>query len=265
MSTFNSKLKQLILKNNSNLCIGMDPDLNLLPNGYSKKIEDLYSFLRDVIEYTFSFAIAYKFNFAFYYSLGKDGLDILKQILKELNSMSIKNKKILIADVKIGDIENTAKHYAKAFFELWNFDAITLNPFMGFDAIKPFLEYQDKGSIILCLTSNPSNLDFEFYGNPPLYQEIAKKIYMWNENYDNILAVVGATNKKNDLIKIKEILKEIPILVPGIGAQGGDLKVIKEIFGNNTLINIGRSILYASNNKETLKIKIEEYIQKIQI
>lgn len=265
MSTFNSKLKLLILKNNSNLCVGMDPDLNLLPNGYSKNPEGVYSFLKDVIKYTFSYAIAYKFNLGFYYSLGSEGLDILKQIIKEFDFMSIRNKKILIADAKVGDIENTAKHYAKAFFEYWNFDAITLNPFMGFDAIKPFLEYQNKGCIILCLTSNPSNKDFEFYGNPPLYEEIAKRIYEWNTNYDNVLAVVGATVQKTYLIKIKEILREIPILVPGIGSQGGELKVVKEIFGNNSLINIGRSILYASNEKEALKPKIEEYMQKIQI
>ncbi|MFN3604130.1 MAG: orotidine-5'-phosphate decarboxylase [Leptonema sp. (in: bacteria)] len=264
MSTFNLRLKQIILQKKHNICIGMDPDPNRLPKGYVKNPYGIYDFLKDVIQYTYTYTIAYKFNLAFYFSLGPPGIEILNQILKELYDKSSTDKKILIADAKIGDIENTAKHYAYAYFEIWNFDAITLNPFMGFDAIKPFLEYSNKGCFILCLTSNPSNKDFEFYGDPPLFKKIAKKIYEWNQINDNLMAVVGATNQKSQLLEIKNILQDIPVLVPGVGAQGGDFRTIKEIFGKLALINIGRGILYSSQERDLLKIRIQEYLEQME-
>ncbi len=265
MSTFNQEIKTTILKKNNNLCVGMDPDLKFLPNGYSKNISGVYDFLNDIIQITYSHCIAYKFNIAFYLSLGKEGIEILEQIIKKIKDISKNEKKFLILDAKVGDIENTAKHYAKAFFETWNFDAITINPLLGIDSIRPFIEYSQKGCIILCLTSNPSNKEFEFYGNIPLYLTIASKIYEWNQINNNVMAVVGATNEKKHLIEIKNILKDIPIFIPGVGSQGGDVKTVKEIFGKNILINVGRSILYASDNKENLELKIKEYLRQINL
>lgn len=262
MSTFNQIIKAKISEKKNNLCIGLDPDIKLLPNGYSKNEKGIYEFLNDMIQITYNLCIAYKFNLAFYLSLGKEGIEILEKISNKIYSICT-NEKLLILDAKVGDIENTAKHYAKAFFEHWKFDAITINPLMGIDSIRPFIEYSNKGCIVLCLTSNPSNSDFEFYGNTPLYLKIASKIYEWNQINDNVMAVVGATNDRSHLLEIKKILKDIPLLIPGIGIQGGDLKIIREIYGKDILINIGRSILYASNQREDLEIKIKEYIKQI--
>ncbi|GIX41748.1 MAG: orotidine 5'-phosphate decarboxylase [Leptospiraceae bacterium] len=262
MSTYNRILKKIIFKSKKNLCIGLDPDKNLIPSGYKKNIEGIYNFLIDIINYTYDNAIAYKINLAFYECYGKEGWELIEKIIKyiKIKDKEINTKKILIADAKRGDIGNTSKKYAKAFFDFFDFDAITLHPYMGIDSILPFIEYQNKGSIILCLTSNPSNIDFEFYGDPPLYEIVAKKIVEWNRKYDNVMAVIGATNQEEHLEQLSKILIDIPVLVPGIGAQGGNLDIVMKYFKDRALINIGRSILYASNNIDELPLKINEYL-----
>jgi orotidine-5'-phosphate decarboxylase len=258
MSTYNHKIKKIILESKKNLCVGLDPDENLIPTGYEKNIKGIYQFLIEIIEYTFESAIAYKLNLAFYESYGKEGWELIEKLQKYFRNQ--KSEKILIADAKRGDIGNTSQKYAKAFFEYFDFDAITLHPYMGEDTILPFLEYRNKGSIVLCLTSNPSNKNFEFYGNPPLYEFVANKIVEWNKKYDNVWAVVGATNELMHIKRLSEILWDIPILVPGVGAQGGDLETIMTYFKDRAIINVGRSILYASDKRADLQKKINEYI-----
>lgn len=262
MSTFNLNLKKIILETKRNLCVGLDPDIELLPQGYQKRIEGVYEFLKDIIDFTYEHSISYKLNIAFYESFGVEGWILLNNILNYFNDLFIKTnqKKILIADAKRGDIGNTSEKYAKAFFEVYNFDAITLHPYMGYDSIKPFIKYKHKGSIILCLTSNPSNVDFEFYGNPHLYEIVANKIKEWNQEYDNVMAVIGATNSEIHIERLSHILQEIPVLVPGIGSQGGDLEIVMKYFKRNAIINIGRSIMYASSERNHMQQKIIEYL-----
>lgn len=264
MSTFNLNLKKIIFTTKRNLCIGLDPDIELLPNGYQRSIDGLYNFLKDIIDFTYEYSISYKLNLAFYESLGIDGWILLDSILKYFNNLFIetKQKKILIADAKRGDIGNTSQKYAQTFFNIYNFDAITLHPYMGYDSIEPFIQYRDKGSIVLCLTSNASRADFQLYGEPPLYEMIANKIKEWNKKFDNVMAVVGATNSKVHLEKLSEILKDIPILIPGIGTQGGDIDMVMNYFGKCAILNIGRSILYLSSERSKMKKEIEEYIEK---
>jgi orotidine-5'-phosphate decarboxylase len=263
MSTFNHTLKKIIFEGKKNLCVGLDPDESLIPNGYKKNIEGIFEFLIDIINITYDDAIAYKLNLAFYECYGNEGWELIKKLLQHFGFLNQKyhSKKILIADAKRGDIDNTSKKYAKTFFELYDFDAVTLHPYMGSDTIIPFREYKEKGSIVLCLTSNPSNQDFEFYGNPPLYEKIAYKIVEWNQKYDNILAVIGATNREIHLKKLSNILKDIPVLVPGIGTQGGDLDLVMKYFKDRAIINIGRSILYASTDRNDLNLKVKEFIK----
>ncbi len=263
MSTFNLNIKKIIFNTKRNLCVGLDPDIELLPDGYEKNINGIYDFLKDIINFTYEYSISYKLNIAFYEGLGIDGWLLLENILKYFNNLFLKTKQkqILIADAKRGDIGNTSKKYAKAFFEIYNFDAITLHPYMGYDSIEPFIKYKNKGAVILCLTSNSSNVDFEFYGNPPLYEIVAKKIKEWNKEYDNVMAVVGATNHENDIKKLSLILEDIPVLVPGIGVQGGELDTIMKYFGRNAIINIGRSILYISQEKIQMQKKIKDYLE----
>ncbi|MCS7205759.1 MAG: orotidine-5'-phosphate decarboxylase [Leptospiraceae bacterium] len=262
MSTYNRKTLKFIIETKKNLCIGIDPNADLLPTGYEKTIDGLKIFFSDIIEYTFDFCSAYKFNFAFFEAFGKDGWNLMDQILTIIRERmkTSQTKKILIADAKRGDILHSSKQYAKGIFEYWNFDAITVNPYMGFDSIKPFIEYPNKGTIVLCLTSNPSKVDFEFYGNPPLFLEVARKIYEWNQLYDNVSAVVGATNTLEDLKQIKQITKDIPILVPGIGEQKGSLENVLHVFEWNALINISRSLIYSAPHRNDLAQSINNFI-----
>lgn len=258
MSTFNARLKEKIIQSKKNLCIAIDPDMDRLPEGYPRDIHGLEEFLRDILNFTQDSCIAYKLNLAFFESLGKDGIILLEKTLHLIRRVE---GKLIIADAKRGDIENSSRKYAEAFFRYWNFDAITLNPYMGYDSIKPFLEYRNKGNIVLCLTSNESRRDFLLYGNPPLYAKVAEKIYEWNQAFDNVMAVVGATPEKHFLQEIKTILKGIPVLVPGIGAQGGSLETVMEVFSHGALISVGRSILYASSHRQNLEKAIFKFLE----
>ena len=158
----------------------------------------------------------------------------------------------MILDAKRGDIGNTAAAYAKAIFEIFKADATTLNPYMGFDSIEPFLSYKDKGLFILCLTSNHSSKDFQTDGEEPLFMKVAKKVKIW-DNFGNCGLVVGAT-RTDELKAIRTVAVDMPILIPGVGAQGGDLKdsvrfgVNKK--GERAIINSSRGIIYASSGED---------------
>ena len=239
---FSDKLLNTSRKNKSWLCIGLDPDPELMPG------VDVLQFNKAIIEATCDLVCAYKPNLAFYEALGTEGLTILEKTVKYMPSDIP-----LIGDAKRGDIGNTAKAYAKALFSVLGFDAATVNPYLGFDSIEPFINHQDKGVFILCRTSNPGATDFQnLYTNGlPLYEAVARKAKEWN-TYGNIGLVVGATYPE-ELKKVRSICPEMPLLIPGIGAQGGDLASAVsygvDARGEKAIINVSRQILYASKEK----------------
>jgi orotidine-5'-phosphate decarboxylase len=245
---FVDKLTRAMQDNNSLLCVGLDTDPKRIPEGIS-----VADFNRAIIEATSDLVCAYKPNLAFYEAMGDEGRSALKETLK-----NIPDGIPVIADAKRGDIGNTAAAYAKAIFDNLGFDAATVNPYLGFDAVEPFLSYKERGVIILCRTSNPGATDFQDllcqYGDGyrPLYEIVALKASQWN-TYGNIGLVIGATYPE-ELESIRRQHPEIPFLVPGIGAQGGDLALAVrhgiDANGRGMIINSSRQILYASGGKD---------------
>ena len=248
---FKKKLEKIVSKNNSLLCVGLDVD--------KEKInKPILEFNKEIIDSTKDLVCSYKLNMAFYEALGKEGFDILEKTIRY-----IPNDIIIILDGKRNDIGNTVKKYAQSLFETLNADAITINPYLGIDGVKPFLDYKDKCSFILCRTSNPSAIDFQdlVIGDKPLYELVASKIKQWNTN-NNCGAVVGATYPA-ELKKIRKILGEdIPILIPGIGAQGGNVEKTVKNAGKNAIIVSSRGIIYSENPEESarnLRDEINKY------
>lgn len=241
---FIDKLLNISRKNKSLLCIGLDPDPDLMPD------VDILAFNKAIIDSTHDLVCAYKPNLAFYEALGIKGLTILQKTIEYIPA-----DVPVIGDAKRGDIGNTAKAYAKALFSTFGFDAATVSPYLGFDSIEPFIVYQDKGVFILCRTSNRGALDFQDLRcatGPLLYEMVAQKAKEWNV-YSNIGLVVGATYPEK-LKSIRSICPEMPLLIPGIGAQGGDLALAVsygvDAQGEKAIINVSRKILYASKERD---------------
>ena len=236
-------------ESNSLLCVGLDTDIKKLPESIKNCSDPIYEFNSRIIEKTKDIVSAYKLNIAFYESEGKSGWETIEKTL------SIIPKNILtIADAKRGDIGNTSELYARAFFEKLSFDSITVNPYLGFDSVQPFLNFKDKGVFILALTSNKGSKDFQYLkvdGNP-LYEKVVDKVIEWN-TASNCAIVVGATHPE-ELKRLREKAPNLPFLIPGIGAQGGDLEAtIKygcDKNGELALINISRGIIYASTGDD---------------
>ncbi len=241
---FIDKLLEASSLNGSLLCIGLDPDPALMP-----KI-GLLEFNKAVVDATADLVCAYKPNMAFYEALGIGGLEVLQKTVEY-----IPDHIPVISDGKRGDIGNTAKAYAKALFVTFGFDAATVSPYLGFDSVEPFIEYKDKGVFILCRTSNPGAVDFQNLVDGqgiPLYEAVVRKAKEWNVS-GNIGLVVGATYIE-ELKSIRRLCPEMPFLIPGIGAQGGDLastvKYGVDNQGKNAIISVSRQILYASREKD---------------
>ncbi len=241
---FIDKLSKASQQNKSWLCIGLDPDPELMPR------VSILDFNKAIIEATADLVCAYKPNFAFYEALGKKGLGILEKTIKFIPSHIP-----IIGDAKRSDIGNTAKAYAKAIFSTFGCDAATVNPYLGFDSIQPFLDYNDKGVFILCRTSNPGASDFQgltCITGLPLYEVVAQRAKEWN-TYGNIGLVVGATYPE-ELKRLRQLCPEMPILIPGVGTQGGDLALAVnygvDARGGKAIISISRQILYASSGKD---------------
>ena len=214
---FIEKLTGISRKNKSLLCVGLDPDLKLMPDKVS-----VFDFNKAIIDATADLVCAYKPNFAFYEAMGNEGLDALKRTVDYIPKAIP-----VIADAKRGDIGNTAKAYTEAIFTYFKFDASTVSPYLGFDSLEPFIQYHDKGVLILCRTSNPGAVDFQSLlceidnKKLPLFEIVAMKAKQWN-THGNIGLVVGATYPE-ELKTIRQSHPDMPILIPGIGAQGGDL------------------------------------------
>tara|TARA_B100001057_G_scaffold431436_1_gene458885 strand:+ start:4638 stop:5465 length:828 start_codon:yes stop_codon:yes gene_type:complete len=248
------KLFEQIKKKRSFLCIGLDVDLKKIPSHLLSESDPIFSFCKEIIDATNKYAIAYKPNIAFFESYGLNGWKSLEKVSDYLSSQY--PNIFSIADAKRGDIGNTATQYAKAFFENLSFDSITVNPYMGQDSVEPFLNFKNKHTILLTLTSNPGSNDFQFFGlpNKPLFEKVIEVSKSW-DNSDRLMYVVGA-NQIDYLKKIRSLLPDSFFLVPGVGAQGGDLnKVVLNGINHKCglIINSSRQIIYASPGLEFQK------------
>lgn len=246
-----SDLIAQIRKKKSFLCVGLDTDKTKIPEFLLTEEDPIFAFNKTIIDATHPFAVAYKPNIAFYEAEGIEGWKALAKTIEYLN----KNypEIFTIADAKRGDIGNTAAMYAKSFFETFNFDSVTVAPYMGKDSVEPFLEYADKHTILLALTSNKGAHDFQTQPvqNRALYQIVLETSQTW-KNAENLMYVVGAT-QADSLSEIRKIVPDSFLLVPGVGAQGGSLEeVCKHGLNSNIglLINASRSIIYASNKAD---------------
>ncbi len=243
------KLKQAQVKSNSMLCVGLDLDPKRIPQPYGATTKGMFDFAKEIIEATSDIVSAYKPNLAFFEVMGADGMSLLKQICAR-----IPEDIPIILDAKRGDIGNTSAQYAASLYKVYGADWVTVNPYMGHDSIKPFLDYQDRGVFVLCLTSNPGSMDFQTLNcdGKPLYMRVCEKAAQWNTN-QNIGLVVGATHP-DSLTEIRSCAEDMPLLIPGIGAQGGALE--KAVIGGSAnftktaLLNVSRSVLYASKGQD---------------
>ena len=251
------KLKEMQSKNDSLICLGLDLDAKKMPAEFAGSTKKMFDFAHWIIDATADKVCAYKPNIAFYERYGGEGLSLLKQIIKR-----IPDEIPVILDCKRGDIGNTAAHYAAAMFEWFEADWVTLSPYMGYDSLRPFMEYKDKGVFVLCLTSNTGAKDFQHLEveGKPLYRRVAEKVKYWDKEGKCGL-VVGATHMEQ-LKEIREVAGEMPLLIPGVGAQGGSLEDAVKIgtanFKKTAVINVSRSVLYASNGTDYAKRAREE-------
>lgn len=259
--TFQKKLDSIIQKNNSLLCVGLDSALEKLPAQFSKKDYPQFAFNKWVIEETHDLVCAYKPNSAFYEARGADGVRELEMTCHYLKKHYPEIP--IILDAKRGDIGNTNKGYIKFVFEYLKADAITLHPYLGREAIQPFLDQKERGAIILCRTSNPGAGEFQDISG--LYKKVATAVVKdWNKN-KNCLLVVGATYPK-ELAQIRKIAGDMTFLIPGIGSQGGDVeKTVKaglNAQGKGMIINSSRGIIFAENPRieaEKLRDEINKF------
>ena len=240
-----------IKRKQSFLCIGLDVDLEKIPHHLLKEDDPIFAFNKAVIDATHHLCVAYKPNTAFYEAYGLKGWQSLEKTISYLNSNY--PEIYTIADAKRGDIGNTSRMYAKAFFNDLGFDSVTVAPYMGKDSVEPFLEFEDKHTILLALTSNLGAFDFQTktLENQELYKSVLETSKQW-QNAHNLMYVVGAT-KAEFLGDIRKIIPESFLLVPGVGAQGGSLEEVCK-YGMTEdiglLINSSRGIIYASNNHD---------------
>lgn len=248
------------------ICVGLDSDITKIPKHLLKLDDPIFQFNKSIINSTKENAAAYKLNLAFY---EKDGIKGLRTLEKTLNQ--IPDDILTIGDAKRGDIGNTSQMYASSLFDHFNFDASTLHPYMGKDSLQPFLDYKDKLNFILVLTSNPGSSDFEkqkLSNGKFLYQEVLHKVNDWNKT-NNCGIVFGATNPK-ELEENFSLFNNLPVLLPGVGSQGGDLETVVKIFRKNSnknfLINVSRALIYADDSAgfaDISALKLIEYNSKI--
>ena len=247
--TFAEKLKGLMGARGPGLCVGLDPDPARLPAQFPRHLSGVAAFLEEVIKVSAPYAAAYKVNTAFFEAMGSPGWRLLEEIALQLPSGCLR-----IADAKRGDIGNTAQKYAEAFFQQMPFDAVTVSPYLGGDSLQPFLSDPAKGAFVLVLTTNPGSKDLQYFGdeNNELYLHVLKRIPQWAPA-NNLGAVVGATHP-DELLAIRRQFPSVPLLIPGIGAQGGDTEVIRAMpYGVHhapVLVNISRSLLYADKSED---------------
>ena len=253
-NTFNQQLQSAWASQGSMLCVGFDPDPKRLPPSLQGKPEGIFEFCREIADATADLVCAFKPQFAYFASQRAE-----TQLEKLISHLKDKYPHIpVILDSKRGDIGSTADHYALEAFERYGADAVTVNPYMGFDTIEPYLKHAGKGVIVLCRTSNPGGSDLQFLNvdsGVPLYLHVAKlAAQKWNSS-GQISLVVGATFPE-EIAKVRTIVGDMPLLIPGIGAQGGDIDAtvnagrIAGAPGTGMIINSSRAILYASSGAD---------------
>ena len=257
----------------SGVCVGLDPVIEKLPLHLKNEPNGLKTFCELIIASTAPYAAAYKPNLAFFEALGRDGDEALEHVVESVKGYA--PDAVLIGDAKRGDIGSTAERYASAMFDRWGFDAVTVNPYLGADGIHPFTERDDRGVYLLAMTTNPSAVELQDHGGPdnPLYKLVAELAEnAWNENH-NVGLVVGATRPERIEI-IRNTAPSLPFLIPGIGAQGGELERTVKLGltpgGPPGVINSSRGIIYASNGEDFAEVaareakKLRDSIQEIR-
>lgn len=261
-------LTQAIREKGSFLCIGLDTSLERIPAHLHRFDDPVFEFNRRIIEATADLAVAYKPNLAFYESLGPKGWVSLQKTLEV-----IPKGIMTLADAKRGDIGNTSRMYAHAFFEVMGFDAITVAPYMGFDSVGPFLEYPDKWVFLLALTSNPSAEDFQWHreGEMPLYEKVVRKGEAWAASLPGHLGYVTGATRPEYIGEIRSWAPQAFFLVPGVGAQGGDLNAVAQQGLNSEvglLVNSSRGIIYASQGEdfaEAARVKAQALADQMNV
>jgi orotidine-5'-phosphate decarboxylase len=244
-----SQLLAEVKKKRTYLCVGLDTDPEKIPAHLRSAKDPIFEFNKQIIDATHEWCVAYKPNIAFYEALGPKGWESLQRTLEY-----IPEDHFTIADAKRGDIGNTSTMYAKAFFEQMDFDAITVAPYMGADSVTPFLAFKDKVVILLVHTSNPGSADFQLFQSAEgrtLYEEVIRKSQSWGTT-ENLMYVVGAT-RADKIAEIRKLAPDHFFLVPGVGAQGGDLKEVSQqgmTRDCGLLVNSARAIIYASSDKD---------------
>jgi orotidine-5'-phosphate decarboxylase len=273
-----TQLFEEIKRKRSFLCIGLDTDIQKIPRFLLDTTDPIFTFNKEIIDYTHDLTVAYKPNLAFYESLGAEGWISLDKTVKYIREKY--PELFIIADAKRGDIGNTSNLYARAFFDHFDFDAVTVAPYMGEDSVKPFLTYLDKWVIILALTSNKGASDFQFLKDEKsgdlLFESVLKISQNWGTT-DNIMYVVGAT-KAEKLEEIRQIVPNHFLLVPGIGAQGGSLQEVSNYGMNDQcglLVNSSRAIIYAGDGEdfareartqaEAIQLEMEELLLEAEL
>lgn len=242
------------------ICLGLDLDPRKMPTEFGGTLKGMFEYAKKIIEATSDQVCAYKPNLAFYESHGPEGLSLLKLIRDR-----IPENVPVILDGKRNDIGNTAMQYAHALFDVFRADWITVNPYMGHDSMRPFIERRDKGVFVLCLTSNPGSKDFQQLPveGRPLYEHVVQKVSYWNKD-NNCGLVVGATHPEQ-LKQIRDLAGDMPILIPGVGAQGGSLEEAilagSDHFRKPALINVSRAVLYASEGPDFAQRARQELMQ----
>jgi orotidine-5'-phosphate decarboxylase len=254
MGSFRERLDEAMRENESLVCVGLDPDVSKFPERLARLAskEAIVRFNREIIEATSDLVCAYKPNLGFYVAYGLEGIEALLE-----TKQMIPSHIPVILDCKAGDLGNTAAAYARGYLETWDFDAVTVNPYLGEDSLGPFLSKRDKGVIILSKTSNPGGGDLQdLYvetgeGREPLYLNVARRVAVWDERYPaDVGLVVGATYP-DQLKRVRRICPSLPILVPGVGAQAGDVEASVKAGvgadGQSLIVSSSRGIIYAGN------------------
>ncbi|MGA8264643.1 MAG: orotidine-5'-phosphate decarboxylase [Ignavibacteriaceae bacterium] len=259
--------EKLTKKNNEQkvICVGLDSDLNKIPSHLKSSESPILEFNKAIIESTYKFAAAYKVNFAFYEKNGAEGFEVIEKTIS-----LIPDDILIIADAKRGDIGNTSQMYASAVYDYFKCDAVTIHPYMGSDSVNPFLENKGKINFILALTSNKGANDFEklrLEDGSFLFQNVIKKVKEWNKN-KNCGIVFGATQIE-ELSENVKLFGDLPVLLPGIGAQGGSLEDVIKVFKTNNrlniLINSSRGIIYRDNSNKFAESAKNEIIRLNEI